>query len=50
MTSRMVVEGVVKGKKAAREDVLGTKYEIVKERCIEIYKDEKKMIKGCIYW
>ena len=39
------VKAVVK-----RKEVLGARDEDARERCLEIYKEEKRKVKRCIYW
>ena len=39
----------VERKEAAQEEVLGVRDEIAKDRCMEVYKKEKRKGKRCIY-
>ena len=32
-----------------RKEVLGARDEDAKERCLEVYKEEKKKVKSCIF-
>ena len=44
-----VVKDAVERKDSARKDVLGARDEVAKDRCIEVYKEEKRKVKRCIY-
>ena len=43
------VKAVVKRKEDAWKEVLGDTDEDARERCLEVYKEEKRKVKGCIY-
>ena len=43
------VKATVERKEAARKEILGTGDEVAKERCMEVFEEEKRKIKGCIY-
>ena len=42
------VKAAVRRKEAAWKKVLGARDEDAKERCLEIYKEEKRKVKKCI--
>ena len=39
----------IKGKEAAVKEVLGARDEYASKRCLEVYKQEKRKVKRCIY-
>ena len=43
------VKSAVKRKEDAWKDVLGARDEDARERCLEVYKEEKKKVRSCIY-
>ena len=43
------VKDAVKRKEAPWKEVLGARYEDAKERCMEVYRKEKRKVKRCIY-
>ena len=42
-------KAAVERKEAAWKEVLEARDEVAKDRCMEIYKEEKRKVKGCIY-
>ena len=44
-----VVKVAVERKWCAWKNVLGVKDEAANEKCMEVYKEEKRKVKGCIY-
>ena len=44
-----MTKGAVKRKEAEWKKVLGVGDKAAKERCIEVYKEEKIKVKRCIY-
>ena len=43
------VKGTVKRKEPAWKMVVGARDEAAKERCMEAYREEKRMVKRCIH-
>ena len=44
-----VVNDAVERKEAAWREVLGASDDVAKDRCMEVYKEEKRKVKSCIY-
>ena len=43
------IKAAVKGKEAPWKEVLVASDEEAKERCIQVYREEKRSVKRCIY-
>ena len=44
-----MVKTTVEGKEAAWKEVVGARYDVVKERYVEVFKEEKGRVKRCKY-
>ena len=49
MSREMRDKDAEKRKEAAWKHTLGTRDKVAKERCMEVYKQEKRKVKGLIY-